>query len=131
MYKRQIQHKYNEEHGITPQTVRKAVKAGIETDAAKRRQTAVAAQETSESQYITIEYVDSVEREMLAAAEALEFEKAASLRDRVVQLKENLGKPLSAIEFSKSQADSGRRKRGRKGLRPKHGGTKVPRPKKH
>ncbi|MCH1495931.1 MAG: excinuclease ABC subunit UvrB [Rubripirellula sp.] len=129
--RRAIQHKYNEEHGITPQTVRKAVKAGIETDAAKRRQTAVAAQETAESQYITIEYVDSVEREMLAAAEALEFEKAASLRDRVVQLKENLGKPLSEVEFSKSQADSGRRKRGRKGLRPKQGGTKVPRPKKH
>ncbi|MGC6444555.1 MAG: excinuclease ABC subunit UvrB [Rubripirellula sp.] len=129
--RRAIQHKYNEEHGITPQTVRKAVKAGIETDAAKRRQTAVAAQETSDSQYITIEYVDSVEREMLAAAEALEFEKAASLRDRVVRLKENLGKPLSEIEFPKSQADSGRRKRGRKGLRPKQGGTKVPRPKKH
>ena len=129
--RRAIQQKYNEEHGITPQTVRNAVKAGIETDAAKRRQTAVAAQENAEAQYITIEYVESVEREMLAAAEALEFEKAASLRDRVLQLKENLGKPLSEIELSKSQTRSGSRKRGRKGLRPKRGGTKVPRPKKH
>ncbi len=129
--RRAIQQKYNEEHGITPQTVRNAVKAGIETDAAKRRQTAVAAQDNAEAQYITIEYVESVEREMLAAAEALEFEKAASLRDRVLQLKENLGKPLSEIELSKSQTGSGSRKRGRKGLRPKRGGTKVPRPKKH
>jgi len=131
--RRVIQQKYNQEHGIIPQTVRKAVRAGIEMDAAKRRQTAVAAQEANESQYITIEYVEAVEREMLNAAESLEFEKAASLRDRVVQLKENLGKSLSEIDFESKQTSGGRLKKGRKGMRPKNsnGRTKVPRPKRH
>ncbi|MDA9840736.1 UvrB/UvrC motif-containing protein, partial [Rubripirellula sp.] len=110
-----------------------AVKAGIEMDAAKRRQTAVAAQEANEAQYITIEYVEAVEREMLNAAESLEFEKAASLRDRVVQLKENLGKSLSEVDFESKQTSGGRLKKGRKGMRPKNsnGRTKVPRPKRH
>jgi len=131
--RRVIQQKYNQEHGIIPQTVRKAVRAGIEMDAAKRRQTAVAAQEANESQYITIEYVEAVEREMLNAAESLEFEKAASLRDRVVQLKENLGKSLSEVDFESKQTSGGRLKKGRKGMRPKNsnGRTKVPRPKRH
>ncbi|MEC8475696.1 MAG: excinuclease ABC subunit UvrB [Planctomycetota bacterium] len=129
--RRALQQKYNEEHGIVPKTVRKAVKAGIETDAAKRRQTSAAAKEAAEIQFITIEYVEKVEREMLEAAESLEFEKAASLRDRVVQLKENLGKPLGEVEMESNSSSGGRRKRGRKGMRVKKGQTKVPRPKKH
>ena len=129
--RRALQQEYNEEHGIVPKTVRKAVKAGIETDAAKRRQTSAAAKEAAEIQFITIEYVEKIEREMLEAAESLEFEKAASLRDRVVQLKENLGKPLAEVEMESNSSTSGRRKRGRKGMRVKKGQTKVPRPKKH
>ncbi len=130
--RRAIQHRYNQEHGITPETIRKSVRSGIEMDAAKRRQAAAAAQESSEGQRITVDYVDAVEREMLAAAEALEFEKAASLRDRVLQLRDNLGKPLSEIEFeSSSTGQSGRRKKGRKGMRAKQGQGKVPRPKRH
>ncbi len=129
--RRALQQEYNEEHGIVPKTVRKAVKAGIETDAAKRRQTSAAAKEAAEIQFITIEYVEKVEREMLEAAESLEFEKAASLRDRVVQLKENLGKPLAEVEMESNSSTNGRRKRGRKGMQVKKGQTKVPRPKKH
>ena len=130
--RRAIQQKYNEENGITPETIRKAVKAGIEMDAAKRRQASVAAKESAESQHITVEYVEAVEQEMLAAAEALEFEKAASLRDRVVQLRENLGKPLGEVEFDSTSTTSNRRKRGRKGLKANaKGRAKIPRPKKH
>ena len=124
--RRALQQEYNEEHGIVPKTVRKAVKAGIETDAAKRRQTSAAAKEAAEIQFITIEYVEKVEREMLEAAESLEFEKAASLRDRVVQLKENLGKPLAEVEMESNSSTSGRRKRGRKGMRVKKGQQKCP-----
>ena len=130
--RRAIQQKYNEENGITPETIRKAVKAGIEMDAAKRRQASVAAKESAESQHITVEYVEAVEQEMLSAAEALEFEKAASLRDRVVQLRENLGKPLGEVEFDSTSTTSNRRKRGRKGLKANaKGRAKIPRPKKH
>jgi excinuclease ABC subunit B len=127
--RRSIQQAYNQEHGITPETVKKKISAGIELEAAKRRKNIAAAKDESEAVYITVEYVDNLEREMLAAAEALEFEKAASLRDRVLQLKDNIGKPFSEIEIENpaGKAASQQRKR-RKGI--KSGGrTKVPRPK--
>ena len=127
--RRTIQQAYNKEHGITPETVRKKISAGIEQDAAKRRKNIAAAKEESEAVYITVEYVDNLEREMLAAAEALEFEKAASLRDRVLQLKDNIGKPLAEIEIEKPAGKaSGQQRKRRKGIKAS-GRTKVPRPK--
>jgi excinuclease ABC subunit B len=127
--RRAIQQRYNDEHGITPETVRKSIRAGIEAEAAKRRKTAAAAKDESNQVYITIEYVDALEQEMLAAAEALEFERAASLRDRVLQLKENIGKPLSEVEIEKpSQGPVGRQKKRQKGVKGS-GRAKVPRPK--
>jgi excinuclease ABC subunit B len=127
--RRAVQQAYNDKYGITPETIRKKIQAGIETEAAKRRKTAAAAKSESDGVYITIEYVDALEQEMLAAAETLEFERAASLRDRVLQLKENIGKPLSEVEIDKpSSGPAGRQKKRRKGV--KAGGrSKVPRPK--
>jgi excinuclease ABC subunit B len=126
--RRAIQQAYNDKHGITPETVRKKLRAGIEAEAAKRRQIVSAARET-EAVYITIEYVDALEQEMLAAAEALEFERAASLRDRVLQLKENIGKPLAEIEISESSRQlTGRQKKRHKGIK-QSGVKKIPRPK--
>ncbi|MGB0595653.1 MAG: excinuclease ABC subunit UvrB [Rubripirellula sp.] len=128
--RRAIQQKYNSEHGITPETIRKKIRAGIEADASRHRANTAAAKDEGEVTYITIEYVDSLEQEMLAAAEALEFERAASLRDRVLQLKENIGKPLSEVEFERTSKSSaaGRHKKRRKGIK---GGSKVPRPKRN
>ena len=127
--RRAIQQQYNDQHGITPETVQKTIRAGIEAEAAKRKRMAAAAKEEEETVYITIEYVEALEQEMLAAAEALEFERAASLRDRVLQLKENIGRPLSDIEFEQpTHTATGRQKKRRKGVKP--GGRKqVPRPK--
>ena len=108
--------------------MRKTILAGIESEAAKRRRTASAAKEESEVTYITIEYVDALEQEMLAAAESLEFERAASLRDRVLQLRENIGKPMSEIEFEKPAGEAtGRQKKRRKGIKGSRGG-RVPKP---
>ena len=127
--RRELQQRYNQEHGITPETIRKAIRSGIESDAAKRRQTSAAAKSESDSQHITIEYVEAVEQEMLAAAEALEFERAASLRDRAMQLKEHIGKPLAEIEITSDKGGGmGRQKKGRKGVQ-SGGRGKVPRPK--
>ncbi|WP_372725861.1 UvrB/UvrC motif-containing protein, partial [Novipirellula sp.] len=68
-----------------------------------------------------------LEREMLSAAEDLEFERAASLRDRVLQLKENIGKPISEVEFTNKSEATGIQKKRRKGV--KGAGRKnVPRP---
>ena len=135
--RRALQQEYNDAHGITPETIRKTVRAGIESEAAKRRQTVAKAQDDSEETYITIELVETLEQEMLAAAEQLEFERAAQLRDRVLQLKENIGKPLSEVEFESSGSQSssarggrrGRKGTARKGSNSAGGRRKVPRPK--
>ena len=129
--RRAIQQQYNEANGITPETVRKTIRAGIEADAAKRKQTAARAQEEAETTYITIELIEALEQEMLAAAEGLEFERAAQLRDRVLQLKDNIGKPLSEFEVEKPASGTGSRgqRRGRKGTKGSGGRRKIPRPK--
>ena len=60
--------------------------------------------------------------EMLKAAEALEFERAATLRDQITAMQESVGKKVS--EVSAKSRPSGRRRRGRKG------NARVPRPRK-
>jgi excinuclease ABC subunit B len=127
--RRAIQQKYNEEHGITPETIIKSIRSGIEADASKHRKASAAAKGEADGTYITIEFVDALEQEMIAAAEALEFERAASLRDRVLQLKENIGKPLAEVEYDapEKSARGGRQSKRRKGV--KGGRSKVPRPK--
>ncbi len=78
---------YNEEHGITPQTVKKAIRQGLELEVRAHR-TAREAVGQSEKQYDATELAAKLEAEMLEAAESLEFEKAAALRDRIKQLKD-------------------------------------------
>ena len=120
--RRQLQQAYNVEHGITPQTIKKNVRAGIESDLEAHRQANEIVGQSDETQYITQEYINELEKEMLSAAESLEFERAAAIRDRINQMKDSIGKPLST--FKPEKEDKSRRgRRGRKG-------AKVPRPKK-
>jgi excinuclease ABC subunit B len=129
--RREIQEDYNRKHGIVPTSIRKGVRAGIESDAARHRRTAAAARQEETGQKITLEYIDALEQEMLAAAEDLEFEKAAAIRDRVLQLKPHIGKPLSDIEYIEAVSGDGGRQRKGKGVRKPTGvkKSKVPRPK--
>lgn len=120
--RRSLQQAYNEEHGITPETIQKTIRAGIEAVAAAHRDANAAVGRTDETVYITEEYVNELEGEMMAAAEALEFERAASLRDRITQLRDSIGKPMNEVAIE-SGKPKGRRRRSAKG------GTKVPRPK--
>jgi len=85
--RRTIQQKYNEEHGITPATIRKAIRTGLEAEVSARR-TVREMVRLSEEQYDQQELICMLERQMLEAAEALEFERAAELRDRIRQLKQ-------------------------------------------
>jgi excinuclease ABC subunit B len=121
--RRQVQEQYNAEHGIKPETIRKNIRSGIEAEAAAHRAANAAVGHGDESQYITEEYISELQAEMLAAAEALEFERAAALRDRITQLRESVGKKVSEVEV-KSYNPRSRNRRGRKGT------AKVPRPKK-
>ena len=96
--RRVMQEAYNVAHGITPETIRKSIHAGIEAECAAHAQSNAAVGRRDETQYITEEYLAELEAEMLAAAEELEFERAAALRDRIGQMRKQLGKPLAEAE---------------------------------
>ncbi|MFA6133563.1 MAG: excinuclease ABC subunit UvrB [Phycisphaerae bacterium] len=84
--RRKIQLAYNEEHGITPQTIVKAIRSAL-ADQMKARKVAQAAIHASQDEMDQTELISEMEAEMLEAAENLEFEKAARLRDRIKELK--------------------------------------------
>ncbi|MBI5759322.1 MAG: excinuclease ABC subunit UvrB [Planctomycetales bacterium] len=96
--RRELQLAYNLANGITPATIQKAIRRGIEEESEARKTVQEAAGLTDEQQYVTQEYLSELESEMLAAAESLEFERAAALRDRIVQLKKQLGQSLNPTE---------------------------------
>ena len=108
------------------ETVRKKISLSIE--AAKRRKMLPQHRRIGNG-FLTVEYVDALEQEMLAAAEGLEFERGCITADRVLQLRDNLGKPLSEVEFEKPKGKSaGKQRKRRKGIQ-SSGRVKVPRPK--
>ncbi len=77
---------YNAEHGITPQTIVKAIRQGLELEL-RAHKTAREAIHADENEFEVTELIAMLEQEMLEAAEALQFEKAAQLRDRITALK--------------------------------------------
>ena len=88
--RREIQIEYNKKHNITPTTIRKEIKKGIEDEVSSHRIVYETVAE-SEEEYITQEYVNELEEEMLKAAEALEFERAAELRDKIQLIQAKYG----------------------------------------
>jgi excinuclease ABC subunit B len=119
--RRKLQEEYNREHGITPETIRKSVRAGIEESAAAHAQANAAVGRSDEVQYITEEYINELEAEMLAAADALEFERAAALRDRIEKMQESIGRPIGEVAKAEKEDRRARKKRNL--------GGRVPRPK--
>jgi len=85
--RRKIQLQYNKEHNITPETIRKEIRKSL-TEQIKARQTARQTIGSSNSEYDKIELANRIEKEMLEAAQGLDFERAASLRDELRELKE-------------------------------------------
>jgi excinuclease ABC subunit B len=97
--RREIQRQYNVEHGITPQTVKRSI-SDLQLAVAEADYLTVplAAEEGAEYQPEQLpEIVAALEAEMKEAARALDFEKAAGLRDRILALKNvQLGLPAKA-----------------------------------
>lgn len=120
--RRAIQEKYNAEHGITPETIKKSIRTGIEEAVQAHRQANAAVGRTDEATYITEEFINELEAEMFTAAKDLDFERAAALRDRITQYRDNVGQKAADVEVESYQPS------GKKGRRHK-GGTKIPRPK--
>ena len=124
--RRAIQIAHNEKHGITPRSTTRKLGGGIEAevDANKSVREAVRT-DGGEAQYITKELIAELEKDMLTAAENLEFEKAAGLRDKVAKLSDRIGEPLEANDLKES---AGRGKRGRRGRGGGRKGKGVPKP---
>jgi excinuclease ABC subunit B len=88
--RRKVQESYNEEHGITPQGIRKAIKDITERVKAIAEPRAPYAEVMPGSKDEVARLVKELESQMKTAARNLEFEKAALLRDRIVELRKSL-----------------------------------------
>lgn len=89
--RRKIQMKYNEEHGITPQTIRKAVRDLISiSKTIAKEEMAFEKDPESMNRKELEKLIASVQKKMKQAAADLNFEAAAELRDKMVELKEKL-----------------------------------------
>jgi excinuclease ABC subunit B len=83
--RRKIQLEYNAKNGITPQTIEKEIRRGIE-EVLKAKKTAAETVRMGEGEFDRAEAISELEKEMYAAAEKLDFERAAELRDSIRQL---------------------------------------------
>jgi len=87
--RRRIQLEYNRKHNITPETVKKAIREGIEMYA-REEESLHQRLEIEEKEMDIIEALGCLEKEMMIAAKNLQFEKAAQIRDKIKELKEAL-----------------------------------------
>jgi len=94
-YRRVKQMEYNEAHGITPQTVRRAVQESLHTILRGREIESSVIREAGGDFNVT-ELLRELEDEMQRASANLEFERAALLRDQIVEVKSGVG--ISKIE---------------------------------
>lgn len=89
--RREIQMKYNEEHGITPQTVRKEIRAAISYGSSKKKGAAERKEDDFDFNDLSAadqqEMIAGLEEQMREAARKLDFEEAARLRDTILELK--------------------------------------------
>jgi excinuclease ABC subunit B len=110
-YRRTKQMEYNEKHGITPQTVRRAVQESLHT-ILRGREIAASVIKEGGGDFNLTELLRELEEEMQTASANLEFERAALLRDQIMEVKSGTG--LTKIEPKrrpvKYTRNSGRRR---------------------
>ena len=87
--RREIQSQYNEEHGITPKTIVKEVRDSIETLKPADEEVIFGIAE-SEDEYEVQNNIEALQKEMMEAAQNLQFERAAQLRDKIKELEERI-----------------------------------------
>ena len=89
--RREIQEAYNEEHGITPTTIKKAVRDLIAVSkAVAETEVKLKKDPESMSKKELKNLISQLEKQMRQAAAELNFEQAAELRDKMIELKKNL-----------------------------------------
>ncbi len=111
-YRREKQLAYNREHGITPQPVRRSIEEKLSGNDSKTRDKAAMVINDSGGDFDITETLRTLEAEMLEASQKLEFEKAALIRDQILELKKASGEDVGS---SPSETRSAPRSRaGRK-----------------
>jgi len=113
-YRREKQMDYNEKHRITPQTVRRAVQESLHTIFRGREVESSVIREAGGDFNLT-ELLRELEQEMQEASANLEFERAALLRDQIMEVKSGTGlikiEPRRrAIKYSSRSRGTGRRR---------------------
>jgi len=113
-YRRAKQMDYNEKHGITPQTVRRAVQESLHTILRGREIAASVIREAGGDFNVT-ELLRELEEEMQEASANLEFERAALLRDQIMEVKSGVGidkiePKRRAVRYSSRSRGTGRRR---------------------
>ena len=88
--RREIQQKYNEENGITPQTIKKSVREVIEATRPAEDDSYEGKSPLELTKKELTEYIKKMEKEMKQAAADWQFERAAMLRDRIFEYKAKL-----------------------------------------
>lgn len=100
--RRAIQEAYNIEHGITPMTIQKRVKDLIETTKVAEQGEVYTVDRISHlSPAEMIDMIGNLEKEMRVASKQLQFERAAELRDMIVELKSRAGNAKSTVKNKK------------------------------
>jgi excinuclease ABC subunit B len=108
--RRKIQIAFNQRHGITPQTIQKAIHTGIEEWAEEKAEALVAdIVGQNQEEYALANYVSELEREMDLAARNLQFERAAMIRDKIKEF-EGLGKTVFQGPAASAKKNSGKEK---------------------
>ena len=85
--RRSIQEKYNEEHGITPQTIQKEIREVISNTDKDNKKTKKTKEPTRKEKE---QIMESIEQEMREAAKSLNFERAMGLRDILFEMKSSM-----------------------------------------
>ncbi len=113
-HRRERQIAYNQEHNITPRSVSRAVEESLSTREDQAARATAILNEASGNLDVT-ETVREIEEEMLAAANNLEFEKAALLRDQVRELKRMTGDASGSAKAAPVNYGKGKGRKVRQG----------------
>jgi excinuclease ABC subunit B len=109
-YRRTKQIAYNKEHNITPRSVSRAIEESLST---KDDEKAISVIRDAGRDFDVTETIRELEEEMLTAANNLEFEKAALLRDQIRELKRSTGDTSGATPVTYKKERGPKRRRNR------------------
>ena len=122
--RRAVQERYNQTHGITPETIRKNIRTGIEAEAAAHRSANEAVGRSREEEYVAEEYIQELESEMLTQQQR---HSNSNERRRFAT-----GSHSCEMEQATRAQQNGRRPPGGRGVARARGAkARIPRPKKH